>query len=109
METPDRVLVAPYRIYTPTTRAVPLPGGPIWVHRRYTEGEKSMRFVDEGEPTCHMWGLGLTYLPGAVIREFLDFWPGHFSDASLSGWYYRRYGETPIDWSVRPVHLHYLI
>lgn len=106
---PTRVVVAPYRVYTPTMRAVPLPGGPKWVHRRYNDGEQSMRFVDEGEPTCHLWGLGVTYLPAHVIREFTDEWPGHFNDGAVSGWYYRRYGEVPIAWDVRPIHLHYLM
>ena len=68
-----------------------------------------MRFVAEGEPTCHLWGLGVTYLPRVVIREFLEAWPGHFNDGAVSGWYYRHYGETPIAWDVRPIHLHYLI
>lgn len=108
-EDPTRVVVAPYRVYTPTTRNVPLPMGPKWVHRRYNDGEQSMRFVEEGEPTCHLWGLGVTYLPGKVIREFLDAWPGHFNDGAVSGWYYRRYGEVEITWDVRPIHLHYLL
>lgn len=106
---PSRPLVTPYRVYTSTTKPTKLPGGPKWVHRRYTEGEQSLRFVNEGEPACHLWGLGVSYLPGRVIREFLRAWPGHFSDASLSGWYYRNYGEVEITWDVRPVHLHYLM
>lgn len=109
-EDPSRVLVAPYKIYTPTARAEPLPQGPLWVCRRYEDDEQSMRFIREGEPTCHLWGLGMTYLPREVIREFLDSWPGHFSDASISGWHYRNVErETRIAWDVRPIHLHYLI
>lgn len=107
---PGEVLVAPYKIYTPTARAENL-RKPLWVCRRYTdETTTQARHVDEGEPTCHLWGLGLTYLPRAVIRSFLDSWPGHFSDASISGWHYRNIAEeTRIAWDVRPVHLHYLI
>lgn len=109
---PSRVLVAPYRIYEPTTRAVPLPGGPKWVHRKYcgTDDPKSaLRWVREGDPDCDLWGLGLTYLPRDIIREFMDYWPGHFNDGALSGWHYDRYGPVPIAWDVRPVHLHYTI
>ena len=107
--TPDDVLVAPYRIYTPTARAENLPK-PIWVQRRYSEDESTMRFVDDYEPTCHLFGLGLVYLPNAIIQAFLDDWPGHFNDAAFSGWHYRNVKkEVPIMWDVRPVHLHYLI
>jgi hypothetical protein len=107
---PSRVLVAPYRIYEATTRPTKLPMGPVWVHRKYVDGSKgSSRFVDEGDPDADLWGLGLTYLPRDIIREFLEFWPGHFSDVSLSGWHYDRYGSVPIAWDVRPIHLHYTI
>lgn len=107
---PGEVLVAPYRLYTPTARATPLPKGPIWVHRRYTDDEHATYHVDELEPTCHLWGLGVSYLPRQVIRDFLDDWPGHFSDSSLSGWHYRNVAaEVRITWDVRPIHLHYLI
>lgn len=106
---PDSVLVAPYRLYQGTATKVTYPR-PMWAMRRYNPGEQSMRFVDEHEPTCHMWGLGVTYLPRDVIRAFLDAWPGHFSDTSLSGWHYRNVeAETPIAWDVRPIHLHYPI
>lgn len=106
---PSRVVVAPYRIYEATTRPQKLPGGPKWVHRKYVGDKKSTRFVDEGDPDADLWGLGLTYLPRAIIREFLEFWPGHFSDTSISGWHFDRYGPVPIAWDVRPVHLHYTI
>lgn len=105
---PDRVHTAPYRIYSPTERAVTLPK-PFWVGRVYEAGEQTMRQVDEDDPVCHTFGLGLTYMPCKIIREFLDHWPGHFSDLSFSGWHYRRYGPVPIAWDVRPIHLHYLI
>jgi hypothetical protein len=108
-EAPGRVLVTPYRVYQQTERPEMLPR-PVWVHRRYNEGEQSMRHVDEGEPTCHLWGLGVTYLPRQVIRSFLAAWPGHFNDAAVSGWHYKNIEkETRIAWDVRPVHLHYPI
>ena len=110
---PSRVVVAPYRVYESTTKPTPLPGGPKWVHSKYcgpTDNVKaSQRWVQEDDDTADLWGLGLVYLPRAVIREFLDYWPGHFSDRSLSGWHYDRYGSVPIAWDVRPVHLHYTI
>lgn len=111
-EDPTRVVVAPYRVYESTTRSIPLPGGPKWVHRKYcgTDNPKDrLRFVGEDDADADLWGLGLTYLPRNIIREFLDFYPGHFSDGTLSGWHFDRYGPVPIAWDVRPVHLHYTI
>jgi hypothetical protein len=107
---PTRVLVAPYKVYTPTTRAVPLPMGPKWVHRNYNDGEQSLRWVVEGEPTCNLFGLGMVWLPRDILRAFLASWPGHFSDASFSGWHHRNVEpDVRIAWDVRPIHLHYLI
>ena len=106
---PTKVLVAPYRIYESTTKPTPLPGGPKWVHRKYVGAKASLRWVQEGDPDADLWGLGLTYLPRRIIREFMDFWPGHFNDGAISGWHFDRYGPVPIAWDVRPVHLHYTI
>lgn len=99
-EQPDRILVAPYLLYNPH--------GTVWAHRRYTAlGQK--RYVVEGEPTCHQFGLGLTYLPRELVRAFLDDYPGPFTDSTFSGWHYRNAPnpEVEIDWSCRPIHLHY--
>lgn len=106
---PDEVTVAPYKLYQATANTTVYPR-PMWAMRRYNDGEATMRYVDEFEPTCHLWGLGVTYLPRDVIRGFLDAYPGHFSDTSISGWHYRNIQrETRIAWDVRPVHLHYPI
>lgn len=107
---PNRVIVAPYRLYTTTRESRDLPKT-VWAHRRYvSETRSAAHFVDEGEPTCHLFGLGMAYLPKRIVRDFLDDWPGHFNDASFSGWHYLNVSqETPITWDVRPVHLHYLI
>ena len=103
---PERVLVAPYRLYTSSEHSHPL-REPIWAHRVY-DGPHRMRWVTEGDPVCHLWGLGMTYLPKAVISAFLSAWPGHFSDGALSGWHHRNVCEdVPIAWDVRPIHLHY--
>lgn len=104
---PTRVIVAPYRVYEQTTRPEPLQGGPKWVHRKYIGAKASMRHVHEGDPDADLWGMGLIYMPRAVIAEFLDFWPGHFNDGTFSGWHFDRHGPAPITWDVRPVHLHY--
>lgn len=108
--TPDRVLVAPYRLYHyASDRDRPVP---VWAHRRYIGTPETGRLVHvtEDQPTAHLWGLGLTYLPRHVIRRFLAAWPGDVSDGSLSGWHHRHIEpEVPITWDIRPVHLHYQI
>lgn len=108
---PDRVRVAPYRLWAPTGSNDPLSNAP-WAHRayHYPEVKATMRYVDEGEPTCHMFGLGMVYLPHEIVRAYADAAPGHFSDGSFSAWHSNNVAfETPIAWDVRPVHLHYPI
>jgi hypothetical protein len=101
-QTADRVLVAPYRLYVTTVRSVPL-RAPVWCHRR-TDGSH----VDTGEPFCSYFGFGLIYLPRTVVTAFRAEWSGHFSDGSFGGWHRRRVtDQVPIDWDVRPAHLHY--
>jgi hypothetical protein len=101
---PDRVLVAPYRLYD--TRP---PGQ--WAHRRYegTPETGHLRHVTPDDRTCHLWGLGMTYLPRVFVEAYMSANPaGHVSDGTLSGWHHRNVSEdVPIAWHVRPVHLHY--
>ena len=106
---PGRVRVAPYPIYRSTVGLHDIPE-PVWPMRRYTEGEQSARFVQPTDSHCHLFALGMTYLPGTVVRAFLDDWPGHFSDVSFSGWHYRNVErEVPIDWDCLAVHLNYAL
>lgn len=105
---PDRVLVAPYRLYHYSSNRDR--AEPIWVHRRYegTPESGTLRHVTEADATCHLWGLGLTYLPRWVVAKFVAEWGGTLSDGALSGWHYRHVQqEVPITWDIRPVHLHY--
>lgn len=108
--TPERVLVAPYKLYHfSSDRDRPTP---VWAHRKYvgTPETGQLVHVDEHDPVCHLWGLGLTYLPRWIVRRFLDEWPGTLSDGAFSGWHYRHIEQdVPIAWDVRPVHLHYQI
>lgn len=106
---PQRVLVAPYRLYHYASNRDRT--APIWVHRRYigTPETGTLVHVQEGDPTCNLWGLGMTYLPRDLIRRFLAAWPAlTVSDGSLSGWHHRNVEpDVPITWDIRPVHLHY--
>lgn len=108
--TPGRVLVAPYRLYCFSSgRDRPRP---VWAHRRY-EGDPqtgTLRQAGPDDPSAHLWGLGMTYLPREVIHGFLTDWPGRVDDVSLSGWHYNHVArEVPITWDIRPVHLHYRV
>lgn len=103
---PKNVLVAPYRLYHASSgKDRPKP---VWVHRLYESG--SLRHVREDDEVCHLWGLGLTYLPRWIVREYLDAWDGTLTDGAISGWHHRNVRpEVPITWDIRPVHLHYQI
>jgi hypothetical protein len=100
--TPERPLVGPYRLYG-------VPEQPVWAAQRYTRSERELRWVEDDEPTCHLFGFGMVYLPGALTQRFVAEHPGvRMDDISFAGWHYRHVErEVPIDWSVRPVHLHY--
>lgn len=106
---PDRPLVAPYRLYQTTRTRRPLQR-PVWAHR-YDNGQP----VQDGAPFCHLFALGMVYLPQAAIAGFFQAMEDRpemrtegFTDGAFSGWWWRTSGEvTPICWDVRPVHLNY--
>jgi hypothetical protein len=108
---PNRVLVAPYRLYYPD-----LPE-PVWAHRLWN-GEPvgelhpaGCTFVSEDDRSCNLFGLGMTYLPKQIIRGAIEARPANrLGDTELSMWHYRHVAkEVPICWDVRPIHLHYAI
>lgn len=106
-EHPGGVLVAPVPVYQESRRGLP---GTVWNLRRYTERERSIRYVDASEPNCHLFGFGMVYLPRKLLEAFEREWPGKFDDTGFAGWHYRHVErEVPIAWQVRPVHLHYRI
>jgi hypothetical protein len=108
-ENPDRVIVAPYPIYRSTLSLRDL-GEFVWPMRRYNPGEQGMRHVHQGESHCHLFALGMTYLPAAIVKAFLADYDGHFSDGSFSGWHYRNVErEVPIAWDCAAVHLNYAL
>jgi hypothetical protein len=108
---PERVLVAPYRIYAD---AYGLPAD-IWAHRRWDgTGEGTINpigatTIQTGDPTCNLFGLGMVWLPWRLIQGFLlGRWAAHFGDQEFSMWHYSHVAhEVPVCWDVRPVHLNY--
>jgi hypothetical protein len=113
-EHPERVLVAPVPVYPDSRRGLP---GTVWNLRRYAFDHFQLRYVYTGEPTCHLFGFGMVYLPRKLIHGFaetfrtdLDEGRIRFDDTGFAGWHCRQVQrETPIAWQVRPVHLHYRI
>ena len=83
---------------------------PVW-SARYDNGQ----VVEEFDPYCHLFSLGMTYLPQAAIAGYFAAMETDdhlaqegFTDGAFSGWWWRTSGlETPLFWDVRPVHLHY--
>jgi hypothetical protein len=110
---PDAVLVAPYRIYADSYG---LPAD-VWAHRRWdgtgadTVVPVGATPVDEGEPYCQLFGLGMSYLPRDILRAYVNAeYSRHWGDTEFSMWHYRYVTrDVPIMWEVRPVHLHYEI
>lgn len=110
---PDRVLVAPYRIYVSSGGLEVKLRQPIWCHRKFNS-PYTVEFVQPSDPVCHFFGFGMIYLPRVLVEKFLPFLeqlgPGrNFDDSTFSQWHYRNAPdpEVPITWDIRPVHLHY--
>jgi len=103
---PNRVRVAPVPVYPDSRRGLPQT---IWNLKRY-EGN-GMRQVHTGEPSCHLFGFGMVYLPHALIRGYLEAFPEErLGDIAFAGWHHRNIEpEVPITWDISPVHLHYRI
>lgn len=107
---PERVLVAPYRIYYEHMLTAP-----VWAHRRWDGEPRGMSSpvgatpVSTGDPLCNLFGLGMAYLPAKLIRRHLaDGWSNHVGDVEFSMWHYLTVSQdVPICWDVRPVHLNY--
>jgi hypothetical protein len=105
---PERPLVGPCRLYQDGTVNLPQP---MWNVKRFNPGFVTLRYVEEGEPSCHLFGFGMVYLPHVLITKFIAANPGRImDDTSFSGWHHHNIEpETAIDWTVRPVHLHFEI
>jgi hypothetical protein len=85
------------------------PAQTVWAFKRYLPGERSMRWCDESDGTCHLFGFGFVYLPRVLVVAWTAANPGEpLDDMTFSGWHYRKVAEeVAIDWSVRAAHVHY--
>jgi hypothetical protein len=98
---PQRVHVAPYRLYPRSTN---LPE-PVWAHRM---AGRLPPWIAEHESVCDLFSFGLVYLPAAIVRRYLATRPEVTGDAIFSQWHHDAgLGPVPVHWDVRPVHLHY--
>jgi len=107
----DEVRVAPYLIYPDTRPGLPKP---TWSCRKYTADDRSqLRYISDGEETCHLFGFGMVYLPRDLIIGFTDTYPAGgrvlMDDNAFSTWHHAEVkAETALDWDVKPIHLNYL-
>lgn len=111
LQDPDRVSVAPYKVYADSRKAGHSHdrGRTEWALRRL-EGNGS-RICTEADDSCHLFGFGMLYLPAGVIAEAAEAFPDRvLDDITFAQWlHFHRQPEVPICWQVRPVHLHYRI
>jgi hypothetical protein len=103
LQEPQRVRVAPYRTYTARFNRV-------FAHW-HGDGIKRLDWIDHGASSCDGFGFGCIYLPMALLRAWgpvEDCWEKRLTDWSFSVWHIRQgLGPVPVEWSVRPVHLHW--
>lgn len=120
--TPNRVLVAPYRLHHSALAG-------RWAHRiidNHLDDERWIfmeRWLHDYEISCDLFGFGMIYLPYALIARFCDapapergrpvnvpagdYGDMRFHDQTFSMWHFREgLGPVTVDWSVHPVHLH---
>lgn len=98
---PDRVRVAPYRLFPRSTN---LPET-VWAHRRVGQNPP---WITEDVPECDLFSFGLVYLPHSIVTRYLATKPEVTGDAIFSKWHHSQgLGPVPVAWDVRPIHLHY--
>jgi hypothetical protein len=121
---PDHVHIAPYPLYRgPRHTDIPpgefryaafpaesvrdqLPG----MHPEYRESDREDFHIVEGESHAASFGFGCIYLPLYIVKRFLDEVPTpQVSDGLFSVWHYHTFGEVPVHWDVRPIHLNYSV
>lgn len=112
-EEPDRVLVGPQRVDVGDGRRGLT--RPMWNMRRYLGPDRMVGSVP-GDEECDLYGFGLVYLPGKLLRAFEDHWRAEldagtvrFDDTGFAGWTSTEVGPARMCWHVHPVHLHYRI
>lgn len=111
-DSPDHVMVAPYKLYPPTDARLPDVG--VWAHRKVINpATLQMSWITHADLTCDIFSTGMAYLPQKVMQGFaadreFNIVDKRMTDANLSIWHYRNVKEpVPICWAVNPVHLHY--
>lgn len=108
VDDPGQVRVAPYLLYPASTGKTE----PHYCQKIRVGGENRWVTGPEDE-FCQMFGFGLVYLPKYLIDGFTQtlIRNRRFSDVTFSHWHWRhapkQHKNVPIDWDVRPVHVHY--
>lgn len=98
---PDKVHIAPYKLYPVSTQLQ----RPVWAHRNI-DGEWNLH----REQICNLFGFGCVYIPQWVIEEFhlvYDPLSMPFKDDPFSRWHYDNIlHDVPVHWEVEVVHCH---
>jgi hypothetical protein len=113
-QTPDQVMVAPYKLY-PESDPQAIPAGGVYAHRIVQNAATlHARWLTVADWYCDLFGFGMVYLPQELIKGFMaaqdrNNLPDHrMTDANFSAWHYREVKQpVAVNWACKPVHLHY--
>lgn len=113
-QTPDQVMVAPYKLY-PESDPQKIPANGAYAHRIVQNSVTlDARWLTNADWYCDLFGFGMVYLPKELLEGFVEAQETNgladhrMTDANFSAWHYRTV-KTPVavNWACRPVHLHY--
>lgn len=113
-QTPDQVMVAPYKLY-PASDPQAVPVGGAFAHR-IVQNPVTLhaRWLTIADWYCDLFGFGMVYLPLDLIKHFLrdqeknGLADKRMTDANFSAWHYRTIkSPVAVNWLCKPVHLHY--
>jgi hypothetical protein len=99
---PDRIHVAPFKLYPISTALANW----VYCHRHIDP----LWWINRFDPYCQMFGLGMTYLPLDIVKQYLATKPEGCDDTVFSRWHYENVRhDVPVHWSAEPylLHLHY--
>ena len=93
LKRPDIVHSVPYKVLSGDVR--------VWVP---TNADWS--WVKTDQPWAAHFGFGCTYFPIERVRKYkpnpMD---TRLTDTNFSAWYYSKFGESPLHWDIKVVHL----
>jgi hypothetical protein len=113
-QTPEQVMVAPYKLY-PESDPQAIPANGAFAHR-VVQNPVTLhaRWITVADWYCDLFSFGMVYLPKDLISGFIQAQESsgladkRMTDANFSAWHYRQVKQpVAINWAVKPIHLHY--